>query len=62
MQWHIQAGKITANSKVKMNFTLTELGAIKIVTWNWHVHNCTKFRYDIILGRYILTKIGKNLK
>ena len=53
MQWHMQAGKITKNSKVKVDFTLPELIAIKIVTWNYHVDDSAKVMYDMILGRYI---------
>ena len=32
MQWHTQAGKITTNLKVKIDFTLPEISATKIVT------------------------------
>ena len=32
MQWHTQAGNITTNIKVKVDFTLTKLSAINIVT------------------------------
>ena len=32
MQWHTQAGKITTNSKVKIDSTLPELSTTKIVT------------------------------
>ena len=34
MQLHTQAGNITTNLKVKIDFTLTELSATKTVTWN----------------------------
>ena len=55
LSWNIQAGKITNNSKVNIDFTLPELRAIKIVMWNFHVDKFAKGRYDMILGRYLLT-------
>ena len=53
---------ITTNLKVGIYFTLPELIATKIVTWNCHVGDSAKGRYDIILGRYILTALVLNLK
>ena len=53
MQWHTQAGKITNNMKVKIYFTSPEFSAKKIVTWNCHVDDPTKGRYNMILGRDI---------
>ena len=46
VQWHMQAGSITTNLKVNIDFTLTELSATKIVTWNYHV--VTSLRADMI--------------
>ena len=37
MQCHTQEGNITTNLKVKIDFTLHELSATKIVMWNFHV-------------------------
>ena len=62
MQWHTQAGKITTNTRIKIDFTLTELSGTKIVTWNFHMDDSNKGRYYSILGRYILTVLGLNLK
>ena len=62
IQWHTQAGSITNNLKVNIDFTLPELSATEIVTWNCHVDDLAKGRYDIILGRDILTTLGLNLK
>ena len=53
MKLHIQAGKINTNSKVKIDFTLSELSVTKIVAWNFHVDESAKGRYDMILGRDI---------
>ena len=61
MQRHTQAGSITNNLKFKIDFTLPELSAIKIVTWNCHVDDSAKGRYYMILGRYLLTALGLNL-
>ena len=62
MQWNMQEGSITTNLKVKIYFTLPEISAKTIVTWNWHVDDSTKVRYDMILGRDILTDFWLNLK
>ena len=62
MQCHTQVGSITTNIKVKIDFTLPEIRATEIVTWNFHVDNCGKGRYDMILGRYLLKVLGLNLK
>ena len=32
------------------------------MTWDCHVDYSAKGRYDILLGRYILTALGLNLK
>ena len=62
MQWHTQLGSITTNLKVKIDFTLPELSTTKIVTWNCHVDESAKRKKDMLLGRYILTEYGLNLK
>ena len=54
MQFHTQSGNITTKFKVKIDFTLPELIATKIVTCNCHVDDSAKVRYEIILGRYLL--------
>ena len=55
MQWHTQAVNITTNIKVNTYFILTSLSVTNFVTWKCHVDDSTKDRYDMILGRYILT-------
>ena len=57
MQWHIKEGNITTNLKVRIDSTLPELRATKIMTWNFHVGESTKGVYDMILGRDILTDL-----
>ena len=37
MQWNTQAGNITTNLKVKVDFTLPALIAMNVVRWNYHV-------------------------
>ena len=58
----MQSGSSTANIKVKMYFTLPELRVTKHLTWNCHVDDSAKGIHDIILGRYILTALGLNIK
>ena len=48
-------GKITTNLKVKIDFTLPALSTTEIVMWKFHVDESAKSRYDMILGRDILT-------
>ena len=40
------------NLGVKIDFTLPELSATKIMTWNCHVDDSAKDRYEIILSRH----------
>ena len=61
MQWNTQAVNITTNLNVKIDFTLPGLSATKIVMWNCHVDDAVKGKYDMILGRDILTALGLNL-
>ena len=48
IQRHTQAGKISTNIKVNMEFTLTEIGATKTVTWKFIWMN--PLRENIILS------------
>ena len=45
-----------------MDFTLPTLSATNVVTWKCHVYESAKGRYDMILGRDILTSLGLHLK
>ena len=60
--WHTQAGNITTNHKVKVDFTLPTLSATNDVMWKCHVDESTKGRYDMMLGRYLLTELWLNFK
>ena len=62
MKLHTQAGNITTNTKVKIDFTLPGIRATKIVTWNCHMDDSAKGRCDMILGRYLLTELVLNPK
>ena len=55
MQWHVQAGNITDNMKVGVQFTLHALIVTNSVTWKCHVDDAAKGRHCMILGRYLLT-------
>ena len=61
MQWHTQAGNITTNIKVEIDFTLTELSATNVVTRKFHLGESAKGRYAMILGRDILKELGLHL-
>ena len=50
MQWHTQAGNITTNIRVKVDFTLSKLSTMNVMTWRFHVDDSAKGRYNMILG------------
>ena len=62
MQCQIHGGCITTNLEFKIYFTFPELSATDIMMWNFRVDDSSKSRYDMILGRDILTALGLNLK
>ena len=45
-----------------MGFTLTILSPEYVVTWNFHVDESTKARYNMIIRRYLLIELLLNLK
>ena len=55
MQWHTQAGNITTSIKVGVHFTLPTFSVTNVMTWKYHADDSSKGRYDMILGRYLLT-------
>ena len=55
MQWYKKARNVTTNLKVEVNFTLPVISTTNVVTWKFHVDDSPKGRYDMILGRYLLT-------
>ena len=62
MKCHTKVGNITTNIKVKVDFTLPILSATYFVTWNCHVDDSAKVRYDMILGRVLLIEFEFNSK
>ena len=62
MQWHMQAGIINTNLKVKIDFTLPYISATKILVWNFHLDDSARREYYIIVGRDPLTFLELNLK
>ena len=56
--WETQAGKFTTSNKVNVDFCLPEFSSTKIVSFKCHVDNKTNSRYDMILGRGLLTSLG----
>ena len=57
-----QASKFTTSKKANVYFCLPEFSATKIVSWKFHVGDSTAGRYNMILGRYLLTALGLDLK
>ena len=55
IQYHKQAGNLTTNPKLKIDYTLTEFSVSNIVMLKYCVDDSAKGRYDMILGRYLLT-------
>ena len=55
-------GKITTNEEFRIDFTLTEISAAKIVMWSCHVDDSAKGRYYTILDRYLLTQLLFNIR
>ena len=47
----IQAGNITNNINVEVDFTLPALSTTNVVMWKYHVDDCAKGGYDMILGQ-----------
>ena len=60
--WETQAGKFKTSTKVNVEICLAEFGATKIVTRKFHVDKATNSRYNMILGRDLLTALGSDLK
>ena len=60
--WETQAEKFTTSNKVNVDLCLPEFSATKIVSWKCQVASSTKSRYDMILGRDLLTDFGLDLK
>ena len=60
--WENQSEKFTASTKVNVEFCIPEFVSTKIVTWKFHVAKSTNSRYNMILGRYLLTALGLDVK
>ena len=60
--WEPQASKFTTSKKVNVYFCLPEFSATKIVMWKCHVDKSTNGRYDMILGRDLITALVLYLK
>ena len=62
IQTHIQAINGTTNLNVKIYLTLPKFSATNILVWELHIDDSTRSRYNIILGRDMLTALGLNMK
>ena len=57
MQWHTQAGNITTNHKLKVDFTLPALSATNVGSQKCHVDDSAKGRYDTIFRKDLPTEL-----
>ena len=62
MQWQTQAGNLSTNIKVKIYCTLPNFSVANIVMWYFQVFESAKGRYDVVLGRDLITALGLNIK
>ena len=62
IQWQTQAGNITTNLKVNLDFSLPALSVKNVGTWKCHVNESAKGRYEMILGGDLLIELVSNLK
>ena len=62
MQRKTQAGNIATNFKVQVDFISPKLSMTNFVTFKCHVYDSTRGGYYMILGRYLLTELGLDLK
>ena len=60
--WNIRVGNFTTTENVKIDFFLPEFSAMKTLTWKCHIDNSTEIRCGIILGVYLLTSLGVDIK
>ena len=60
--WETQARKFTISKKVNVYFCLPEFCATKIFPFKCQVDNKTNIKYDMILGRDLLTALRMDLK
>ena len=62
MQWQVKAVNPTTNLKVEIDLSLPKFWETKSLMCNFHVGDSVKGRYDMILGRNLLTVLGLNSK
>ena len=59
--WEIQSGKFVTSKNMNVDIFLPEFSGTKIVTWKCHIDNSTNGRYDMILGRDLITTLGLDI-
>ena len=60
--WETQAGNFTTSQKVNVDFYLPEFITTKIVLWKCNVDKKNNSRFDMILGRDLLTALVLDIK
>ena len=56
--WNTAAGPLSTEGKVTLTFTLPELSPSASITTTVHVHPTQITRYDMIIGRDLMTELG----
>ena len=57
-----KAEKFTTSKKVNLAFCLPDFSVTKIVMQKFHVNESNNGRYDMIIGKDLLTALGLDLK
>ena len=60
--WNIQVVNFSNTEKNKIECFLPEFSAMKNLTWKCHIDNSTEIRCGILLGVYLLTSLGIDIK
>ena len=56
--WQRVGGNISTMETTQLQFCLPELHDSRIIKWKVHVHKGQGLRYDMIIGRDLMTKLG----
>ena len=61
-RWETQYGDFKTSNKETVYFCLPEFSATNSMMRKCHVYEFTNSKYNMIIGRYLLTKLELNLK
>ena len=57
-QWLKDSGGLTTNTKTATSFSFLEIHADKLISQSLHVVYLNIYRYDMIIGRYLIISLG----